>query len=209
MTTAPSMPASFMCCTTLRCSSEVPGGASMIRKSRSAHSVSFKNCFISPSFLGPRQITASSAFGNKNPIDINDRLSVTKTGDQPLLDLCTSFPSWPKSMGADGPHISISRRPTQFFLDERAYASCAAKVLLPTPPFPDRMRTLCFTAARRSRMATTSGCTPFGVAAQALWFGHPEQAGAVPAALAFVPGQLTLASSGTTCCSMEGFIRLR
>ena len=55
-----------------KCSSEVPGGVSMIRASSSPQVTSVKNCLIRPFFRGPRQIIASSCghhqkAGNEGP----------------------------------------------------------------------------------------------------------------------------------------------
>ena len=109
---APVMPACFRYCTMERCSSDVPGGASTTRKSSAPHSVSFRNCLMSPFLRGPRHTTASSGFGRRNPMDITARFSVTYTGCHPLLLLCTSAPSWWNMIGALGPQMSMSSRPT-------------------------------------------------------------------------------------------------
>ena len=47
-----------------------------------------------------------------SPMDITARLSCTYTGDQPLPDWCTSSPSNPVSLGAEGPQMSMSNSPT-------------------------------------------------------------------------------------------------
>jgi len=67
------------------CSSEVPGGVSIIRKSSSPQVTSVKNYLIRPFFFGPLQITASSLLLSKNPIDITDKLSFTGIGSHPKL----------------------------------------------------------------------------------------------------------------------------
>ena len=182
-----------------RCSSEVPGGASTTRKSNAPHSVSFRNCLMSPFFRGPRQITASSGSGSRKPMDITARFSVTYTGCHPLLLLCTSWPSWWNMMGALGPQMSMSSKPTSFPASAASpYASCEANVLFPTPPLPESTKILCFTSRRRSATATTSGSTPLGAVAHACWLGHPAHAAARPAASAFVPGHDSFASAGTS-----------
>lgn len=67
---APVMPVSFRNWTSDKCSSEVPGGVSNIKYSGAVsgsspcQSTSFRNCFMSPFFFGPRQIIASSALGS-------------------------------------------------------------------------------------------------------------------------------------------------
>lgn len=63
----------------------------------------------------------------------------------------------------------------------RAKASCAAKVLLPTPPLPERTNILCLIARIRAAMAALSGSGPLGAEAQAAWLGQPAQEGADPA----------------------------
>src|SRR5579859_5232676 len=84
--TAPSTPASVLPADSLaclkkveilRCSSLVPGGVSMTKKSNSSQSTSLINCFIMPFFLGPRQMIGVSGVGNKNAVDIRDKLSRT------------------------------------------------------------------------------------------------------------------------------------
>mmetsp|Transcript_5 Transcript_5/g.17 ORF Transcript_5/g.17 Transcript_5/m.17 type:complete len:298 (+) Transcript_5:1013-1906(+) len=195
---APLIPACFRYCTIERCSSLVPGGASTTRKSNSPHSVSFRNCLISPFFRGPRQITASSGLGSRKPMLITARFSATYTGCHPEALLCTSCPSAANMMGALGPQMSMSNRPTSFSGSEaKPYASCDANVLFPTPPFPDKTRILCFTSFSRSATATTSGSTPLGAVAQAFWLGHPAHPGRVPASSASVPGHDSFASAGT------------
>mmetsp|Transcript_15787 Transcript_15787/g.51751 ORF Transcript_15787/g.51751 Transcript_15787/m.51751 type:complete len:240 (-) Transcript_15787:95-814(-) len=159
---APSIPACFKSCAMLMCSSEVPGGASTIRKSSSPQSTSFTNCLMRAFFRGPRQTTASSLFGSMKPIDITPRLSCTYTGDHPAPLWCTSSPSRPSILGIDGPHMSTSSNPTSLSLPARASDSCAATVLLPTPPFPDNTSTLCLTPANRCATASSSGSGPFG-----------------------------------------------
>ena len=76
--------------------------------------------------------------------------------------------------------------------DASTKASCAEKVLFPTPPFPDSTRILCLMLLMRSSMATRSGSGPLGAEAQAAWFGQPSQAAAWPACSASVPGQSAL-----------------
>ena len=54
-----------------------PRGVSITKKSNSSQSTSLINCFIMPFFLGPRQIIGVFGVGNKNDVDINDKLSRT------------------------------------------------------------------------------------------------------------------------------------
>ena len=49
-----------------------------------------RNCLMRPFLRGPRQITASSGLGSRNPMDMTARLSSTYTGDQPRLLLWIS-----------------------------------------------------------------------------------------------------------------------
>jgi hypothetical protein len=154
---------------------------------------------INPFFRGPRQTTASSGLGSKKPMDITARFSATYTGCHPLLLLCTSWPSWWNMIGALGPQMSMSSKPTSLpASDASPYASCEANVLFPTPPLPESTKILCFTSRRRSATATTSGSTPLGAVAHACWLGHPAHAAARPAASAFVPGHDSFASAGTS-----------
>lgn len=57
-------------------------------------------------------------------------------------------------------------KPTSLLLAASANASCAEKVLLPTPPFPDKTRILCLMFRMRCSMAIKSGSGPFGAVAQ-------------------------------------------
>jgi hypothetical protein len=54
---APVKPVGFKYSTIERCSSDVPGGVSTKRYSKSSHSTSLRNCFIKPVFLEPLQMT--------------------------------------------------------------------------------------------------------------------------------------------------------
>jgi len=82
---APSFSLVLMYYTMDICSSDVPGGVSIIKKSRFSHITSVRNFLINPFFLGPLQITASSGLFNKKPIDITAKLSSQYTGVQPSL----------------------------------------------------------------------------------------------------------------------------
>lgn len=68
---------SWVCCLTrsitAMCSSEVPGGVSMIRASRPPQSTWLRNCSIMVFLRGPRHITAALLFGRRNPIDMTNR----------------------------------------------------------------------------------------------------------------------------------------
>ena len=71
----------------------------------------------------------------------------------------------------------------------RAKESCVAKVLLPTPPFPDSTRILWRTLRSLSSISAISVSGPLGAEAQAAWLGHPAQLAALPACSLCVPGQ--------------------
>ena len=66
----------------------------------------------------------------------------------------------------------------------RANASCAAKVLLPTPPLPESTRILCLTERIRCSMATRSGSGPLGAVAQGLLVGAALTCSCLPSSLA-------------------------
>jgi len=94
---------------------------------------------MSPSFRGPRQITGASLSGSMKPIDITAKLSSRKTGDHPVLLLCTSLPSKPSMRGTLGPQMSMSSMPTSTAVSyANVSASYVATVDFPTPPFPER-----------------------------------------------------------------------
>ena len=59
---APVIPDGFKYSTIERCSSDVPGGVSIKRYSKSSHSTSLKNCLIKPVFFGPLHITKNYLF---------------------------------------------------------------------------------------------------------------------------------------------------
>jgi len=94
-----------------------------------------------------------------------------------------------------GPQISKSKTPTLYPLLARSNESCVDSVLFPTPPFPDRTRSLFLIC----EMGEYSDCGlvlgAFAEAAQAEALGHPAQPSAVPAS--GVPAAQTgLAPSG-------------
>ena len=62
--------ASEMVWATVNGSSPVPGGASIIRKSKFPQSISPINCLMAENFNGPRQIIASSLLGVKDSIEM-------------------------------------------------------------------------------------------------------------------------------------------
>mmetsp|Transcript_4672 Transcript_4672/g.15491 ORF Transcript_4672/g.15491 Transcript_4672/m.15491 type:complete len:260 (+) Transcript_4672:868-1647(+) len=173
-TTAPSRGprARLRYCTALMCSSEVPGGVSIISASSAPQSTSVRNCLMRPFLRGPRQMTASSWPGSRKPMLITPistpssssappsaggGSSETQTGDQPVPELCTVAPCTPSMRGALGPQMSTSRRPTLRPRAARPKASCAATVLLPTPPFPLSTRTLRRTPASWEATSATAG----------------------------------------------------
>ena len=87
-------------------------------------------------------------------------------------------------------NASRSSTPTLKFFAARDRASRLVTVDLPTPPLPERTRSLCLTPESRSAITATSGSGPFGCAeAQICWFGQPWHASAFPAASLSVPGQ--------------------
>jgi hypothetical protein len=90
--------------------------------------------------------TGSCSLSSRKPIDMTSRWRPsceTRTGDIFCsLDWPTRWPRRPSRCGMDGPHMSRSSRPTRRPRDDRAHAICAATVLLPTPPLPERTTTL-------------------------------------------------------------------
>ena len=98
---------------------------------------------MTPNFIGPRQITASSFSLRRNPIDITLRLSPISSGWIESSVPCSGKPSTPRSLGTLGPWISTSSRPTFFPAAASTTARFTATVLLPTPPLPESTRTLC------------------------------------------------------------------
>ena len=107
-------------------------------------------------------MSAVSGEGRRKPADIRLRLSSTKTGDQPEPDWWTVSPAQPRMVGWLGPQRSMSSTPTSFSPTARQRARLAVTVDLPTPPFPDRTRILCFTPASLSAITATSGSGKLG-----------------------------------------------
>ena len=91
-----------------------------------------------------------------------------------------------------------ARPPTSRPRAARANASCAEKVLLPTPPLPDSTSTMCLMGARRAAMAARSGSGPLGAVAHAAWLGQPAHAASLPARSLCVPGQSAGCDRGAT-----------
>lgn len=62
-------------------------------------------------------------------------------------------------------------------------------MLFPTPPLPERIRTLCFMPDNRAVIIGISGSGPLGAEAHISWFGQPAQESAFPALCDSGPGQ--------------------
>ena len=72
----------------------------------------------------------------------------------------------------------------------RALDTREVTVLLPTPPFPESMRTLFLTDDNLSFTKAIPGSGNFvAPEEQIFWFGHPAQAETFPALSLCVPGQ--------------------
>ena len=115
--------------------SDVPGGRSMSRKSRSPQLVDWRNWLSALWIIGPRQMIASSSFCWKKPMDMTLTLKRSAgiifwsgpiTGGSAIFIARTTL----------GQSMSASRIPTR----APSYASVAARltvtVVLPTPPLP-------------------------------------------------------------------------
>jgi len=110
---------------------------------------------MTPAFIGPRQMTASSRPCRRNPTDIT--LSPPTRAGTMASSSTLSVSSRSRSIpGTLGPWMSMSRRPTRLPASPRATARFTATVLLPTPPFPDRTTTVCRISLRRRRSASSS-----------------------------------------------------
>ena len=79
------------------------------------------------------------------------------------------------------------------------------KVDFPTPPLPERIRSLCATVDIRAVIAGRSGSGPLGAVAQMVWFGQPAQASILPACWLSGPGQF----SGRRVSWVEGLREVR
>ncbi|EXM04521.1 hypothetical protein FOIG_04735 [Fusarium odoratissimum NRRL 54006] len=103
------------------CSSLVPGGVSMSRKSVSSQSTSLRNCRIIAVFFGPLQTTASPRFGRRkprliacrDPRPLDESPSCTNTGAHPPGTWVTFDSSIESMRGIEGPVKSTSRIPTE------------------------------------------------------------------------------------------------
>lgn len=85
----------------------------------------------------------------------------------------------------------------------KAYASNDVNVLFPTPPLPDKIRTLCLMPDRRAVITGMSGSGPLGAEAHIAWFGQPAQESAFPAVSDSGPGQC----SGSGATSLGAVLR--
>lgn len=89
-----------------------------------------------------------------------------------------------------GPQISISQTPTCVVGDcANAYASMEVNVDLPTPPFPERIKSLWATVDMRAWINGRSGSGPLGAVAHIFWLGQLAQASPWPAFSDSGPGQ--------------------
>lgn len=89
-----------------------------------------------------------------------------------------------------GPQISISHTPTCVVGDcANAYASMEVNVDFPTPPFPERIRSLWTTVDMRAWINGRSGSGPLGAVAHIFWLGQLAQASPCPAFSDSGPGQ--------------------
>ena len=99
-----------------------------------------------------------------------------------------------------GPHRSMSSTPTSRpWHVARHRPRLAVTVLLPTPPLPDRISTLCLTPANLSAIRWMSGSGP--ALEQLFWLGHPSHAEALPDCSVPTPGQCSGTFSSITTCS--------
>ncbi|EZG03341.1 hypothetical protein H106_06825 [Trichophyton rubrum CBS 735.88] len=148
---------------------------------------------MSPFFLGPRQMTASSRLGSINWMLMTAKLSDTQTGFQPSALTWIVSASTSIILGMEGPQMSASMMPTvDCGFEANACASRAEKVDLPTPPLPESTRILCLIDASRAVMSGMSGSGPLGAEAHIAWFGHPAQASPFPACDDVGPGQCSI-----------------
>ena len=97
--------ASGMVWATVKGSSPVPGGESMIKKSRSLHSISEINCLITPILRGPLQIVATSFFSPiRDSMEITSMFGIYLTGPAfPGMAPGSMVPFNPNKRGMLGP----------------------------------------------------------------------------------------------------------
>ncbi len=112
---------------------------------------------------GPRQMIASSPFGQENWIDIAHRFSLTLAGSDAAgmsLSRCVLEPQKSRQAGAVQVDVEQSDAPPGV---RQAVAKFTATVLLPTPPLPDSTATLwrisCMRISSPLAAAETLSCT--------------------------------------------------
>ena len=148
-------------CTRVRWISLVPGGRSISRKSSSPQLVSVRSCLSALEAILPRHSTGLSLL-TKNPME-SKRIPYFSTGAMSSLPSTSSrtgrASSQPNIFGCDGPKISASSSPTLYPSFASATARLAETVLLPTPPFPEKIARVFFTlgSSGRDSVGTTSG----------------------------------------------------
>jgi len=91
---------------------------------------------MTPIFIGPRQMTASSPPPSRRPRLMTRKPGATSNGWSVSPSDTARRPTRPRSVGTLGPWKSTSSRPVLRPCRASPMASEAAMVLLPTPPLP-------------------------------------------------------------------------
>ena len=144
--------ASVMVLRMVICSSPVPGGESMSRKSRGPQATSERNWRMAAVFLGPRHRMAWSRSCRKESMEMTARFSLYMAGMSSFFSFISMVAFRPSRLGTLGPCMSTSRMPTLKPRWARAAAVLTVTELLPTPPLPLMTKILCRMWARRSAM---------------------------------------------------------
>lgn len=78
---------------------------------------------------------------------------------------------------------------------------------LPTPPFPERINSLCFVGASRAVMIEISGSGPLGAEAHIAWLGQPAHESDFPADSDSGPGQCSGSGATSLGAALSGLER--
>ena len=186
-------PSSGVFCTSVSCTSPVPGGRSTTRMSSGTASVPQRVwvsiCVRAWEAIGPRQIMASSALVSR-PTDMALRPWMRWGSIMPSR--YSGLPDMPSMVGREGPYTSASSSPTDRPRAESAAARLTATVDLPTPPLP-----LATARTRRTWAGRAVATGAFGRPWSTAWGEREARRGAETFRASAVRTTATLTMPGT------------
>ncbi len=137
--------------------SPVPGGMSTSRQSTSPQITSVQNCLTAPPRIGPRQRTGAVSSSSRRLIDMIWTPPPLSAGTMPV-SRASRHSLTPNALGIEGPVMSASRIAALLPALDRAEASSAVTVDLPTPPLPDTTAIAFFTCEPGLAWASRLSC---------------------------------------------------